>query len=147
MHSRVALAVAEMWKKTLGVQVSLVAVDFKVLQQDINARNVDVFRLSWIGDYNDPYTFLQYFKSDFGINTTHFKNDDYDLLLKKAAMTISLETRRAKLEAAEALLMQEHPLIPLYHYVNKHLVSKRVHGWYNNAMNVVYSRELELIND
>jgi len=147
MHSRIAVAVAEMWKKTLGVQVSLVAVDFKVLQQDINARNVDVFRLSWIGDYNDPYTFLQYFKSDFGINTTHFKNVDYDLLLKKAAMSISRETRRAKLEAAEALLLQEHPLIPLYHYVNKHLVSQRVHGWYSNAMNVVYSRELELRND
>ncbi len=53
VHSRIALAIADMWKEALGVESSLVAVEFKVLQQDIDARTVDLFRLSRIGDYND----------------------------------------------------------------------------------------------
>ena len=52
--------------------------------------------------------------------------------------------RRASLEAAERLMLADHPVIPLYFYVNKHLVSPRVGGWYDNVMNVVYSKDLTL---
>ena len=34
--------------------------------------------------------------------------------------------------------------IPLYFYVSKHLVKPQVQGWYDNVMNVVYSRDLSL---
>ena len=144
VHSRIALAIADMWKEALGVESSLVAVEFKVLQQDIDARTVDLFRLSWIGDYNDAWTFLQYFKSDFGINTVHFADQRYDALLAQAASEVDATRRRTLLEAAERRLLEQHALIPIYFYVNKHLVSPRVSGWYDNVMNVVYSRDLAL---
>ncbi len=144
VHNRLAVAAAAMWKQALGVEATLVAVEFKVLQQDIDARGVDVFRLAWIGDYNDAYTFLQYFKGDFGINTAHFKDPRYDALLVEAARTVDAAQRRALLEQAERRLLEQHPLIPLFFYVNKHLVSPRVTGWYDNVMNVVYTRDLRL---
>ena len=144
MHNRIAVAAAAMWKQALGVESTLVAVEFKVLQQEIDARGVDLYRLSWIGDYNDAYTFLQYFKSDFGINTAHFADADYDALLVEAAQEVDAPQRRALLERAERLLLERHPLIPIYFYVNKHLVSPRVTGWYDNVMNVVYTRDLAL---
>jgi ABC-type oligopeptide transport system substrate-binding subunit len=144
-HNRLAVAVASMWKEALGVEVALVAVEFKVLQQDIDAGGLDVFRLSWIGDYNDPYTFLQYFKGDFGINTSRFRDARYDALLQQAAREVDVEKRRLTLEEAERVLLAAHPLIPLYFYVNKHLVSPRVRGWYDNVLNVVYSKDLELL--
>jgi hypothetical protein len=59
VHAKVAVAVASMWKETLGVEAQLVAVEFKSLIDDIDRRNIDMYRMSWIGDYNDPYTFLQ----------------------------------------------------------------------------------------
>lgn len=145
-HNRLAVAVASMWKEALGVEVALVAVEFKVLQQDIDAGGLDVFRLSWIGDYNDPYTFLQYFKGDFGINTSRFRDARYDALLQQAAREVDVEKRRLTLEEAERVLLAAHPLIPLYFYVNKHLVSPRVRGWYDNVLNVVYSKDLELVD-
>ena len=143
-HNRVAVAVAAMWKQALGVETRLAAVEFKVLQQDVDARNVDVYRTAWIGDYNDAYTFAQYLKSDFGINTPHYRSVAYDALLDKAAREQDPAARRALLESAERAMLAEHPLLPLYFYVNKHLVSPRVEGWYDNIMNVTYSKDLAL---
>ena len=52
--------------------------------------------------------------------------------------------RRELLESAERVMLRDHPLIPLYFYVNKHLVKPQVQGWYDNVMNVVYSKDLAL---
>ena len=144
MHTKVAVAVASMWKEALGVEAALAAVEFKSLLDDVNRRNVDLFRLSWLGDYNDPYTFLQFMKSDFGINLPHYRSDDYDRLLAAAAAQPDVAKRREHLEAAERLMLADHPLLPLYFYVNKHLVKPEVVGWYDNVLNVVYSRDLAL---
>lgn len=144
VNNRIAVAAAAMWKQALGAEVSLVVREFKVLQQDVDARQVDLFRSSWIGDYNDAYTFLQLFKSDFGINTPHFRDPGYDALLLAAAREVDPAKRRAKLEEAERLLLAAHPIVPVYFYVSKHLVSPRVQGWYDNVMNVVYSKDLAL---
>ncbi len=73
VHSKVAVAVASMWKEALGAEVRLTAVEFKSLLQDIDRGDVEMFRSSWLGDYNDAYTFLQYLKSGFGINLPHYQ--------------------------------------------------------------------------
>jgi oligopeptide transport system substrate-binding protein len=144
VHSKIAVAVASMWKEALGVDASLAAVEFRSLMQDVDRRDVDVFRLSWIGDYNDPYTFLQYLKSDFGINLPRYKSARYDALLDEAARQVDVAKRRDFLEQAERAMLADHPLIPLYFYVNKHLVKPELVGWYDNVMNVVYSQDLSL---
>ncbi len=144
VHSKVAVTVAAMWKEALGVEARLAAVEFKSLMQDIDRRDVDMFRLAWTGDYNDAYTFLQYLKGDFGINLPHYRNAAYDALLMEAATQIDSARRRQLLERAERLMLADHPLIPLYFYVNKHLVKPEVRGWYDNVMNVVYSQDLAL---
>jgi oligopeptide transport system substrate-binding protein len=144
VHNRIAVAVSQMWKQALGVEATLATDEFRVLQQNIDAGRVDVFRLAWIGDYNDAYTFLQYFRSGFGINTSRYRNAEYDALLDAAAAATDSATRRAKLEAAERRLLADHPILPLYFYATKHLVNPRVVGWYDNAMNVTYSAHLAL---
>lgn len=144
VHGRLAVAIASMWKEALGVEAQLTAVEFRSLMADVDARNVEMFRLSWSGDYNDAYTFLQYLKSDFGINLPRYANPAYDALLARAAATADAQERRRLLESAERLMLADTPLLPLYFYVNKHLVSPRVTGWYDNVMNVVYSKDLAL---
>ena len=54
------------------------------------------------------------------------------------------QRRRELLEEAERLMLADHPVLPLYFYVNKHLVKPWVHGWTDNVMNVVYSKDLRL---
>jgi oligopeptide transport system substrate-binding protein len=83
-------------------------------------------------------------KSDFGINLPRYENPDYDSLLARAAGEFDITQRRELLEAAERLALHDHPLIPIYFYVNKHLVKPEVDGWYDNVMNVVYTKDLGL---
>jgi oligopeptide transport system substrate-binding protein len=143
LHGRIAVAVARMWKEALGVDTTLRAEEFKVLLQDIDRGNVtQVFRASWLADYDDAYGFLQVLQSGFGINLPHYANAAYDDLLARAANEAGAGKRRALLEDAERLMLADQPLIPLYFYVAKHLVSPQVGGWRDNPENVVYSKDL-----
>lgn len=144
LHDRLALAVSTMWKQVLGVRVTLVSEEFRVLKQNIDARAVQAFRGSWIGDYNDPYSFLQVLESGFGINLPRYANADYDRLLADARVAADPAARSALLVAAERRLLDDAPLVPLYFYVSKHLVAPRVQGWYDNVMNVTLSRALSV---
>jgi oligopeptide transport system substrate-binding protein len=142
-HNRLAVAVAAMWKQALGVETTLYAEEFRALLQTIQARkDTQVFRSSWIGDFNDAYSFAQLLQTDFGINLTGYANPRYDALLAAAVQQADIARRRALLEEAERLMLADHPLLPLYFYVNKHLVKPSVRGWSDNVMNVVYSKDL-----
>ena len=145
VHNRLAVAVASMWKDALGVETTLYAEEFKALLQTIQARQeTQVFRSSWVGDYNDAFSFAQLLQSDFGINLTGYANARYDALLAEAVTQADLQRRRELLEEAERLMLADHPVLPLYFYVNKHLVKPWVHGWTDNVMNIVYSKDLWL---
>jgi oligopeptide transport system substrate-binding protein len=145
VHNRLAVAVAAMWKEALGVETTLYAEEFKALLQSIQARtDTQVFRSSWVADYNDAYSFLQLLQSGFGINLTGYSNPDYDRLLAEASRQSDPARRRALLEESERLMLADTPVLPLYFYVNKHLVKPYVHGWQENVMNVQYSKDLRL---
>jgi len=144
VHTKLAVAIASMWKEALGADVRLTQVEFKTLLQQIDRGDVELFRSSWAGDYNDAQTFAQYLKSDFGLNLPRYRSAAYDALLTRAAAEVDPGKRRALLEEAERVMLADTPLMPLYFYVNKHLVQPQVLGWYDNVMNVTYSRDLGL---
>jgi oligopeptide transport system substrate-binding protein len=142
LNNRIAVAVAAMWKEALGIEVSLHAEEFKVLLQDIERGDVlQAYRGSWLADYNDAYGFLQILQSASGTNTPHYANPAFDRLLLDAAAA-DPQMRRSLLQRAEALMLEDQPLIPLYFYVSKHLVNSRIGGWQDNPLNVVYAKGL-----
>jgi oligopeptide transport system substrate-binding protein len=144
LHDRIVIAVSAMWKQWLGARVTLRAEEFRVLKQTIDSREVQAFRGSWIADYNDPYSFLQVLRSGFGINLPRYRSEDYDRLLDDAGEAGDPLLRAASLAAAERRVLADAPLIPLFFYVSKHLLAARVQGWYDNVMNVTYSKDLSL---
>jgi oligopeptide transport system substrate-binding protein len=145
VHNRLAVAIAAMWKESLGVETTLYAEEFRALLQTIQARkDTQVFRSSWIGDYNDAQTFAQLLQSDFGINLTGYSNPAYDALLAEAMATPDPARRRTLLEEAERTMLADHPVLPIYFYVNKHLVKPWIAGWSDNVMNIQYSKNLAL---
>ena len=144
-HRRIALAAQAMWKENLGVEATLVNEEFQVLLANMRAAQVtQLFRSSWIGDYNDAHTFLNILESGNASNMPRYSNEDFDSLMKRAAEQGDLNHRRLYLEEAERELLDDHAVIPVYFYVSKHLVSPLVQGWGDNVLDYHYSQHLSL---
>jgi oligopeptide transport system substrate-binding protein len=134
LHRRIATAIQQMWQRELGISVTLTGQDWKVQQSRERERQYQISRASWIGDYVDPTTFLDLFRADGGNNRTGWRNADYDVLLDAAARADGDAARHALLRQAEALLLSELPILPLYIYTQVRLVSPRVCGWHDNLL-------------
>ncbi|MDX1498419.1 MAG: peptide ABC transporter substrate-binding protein [Woeseiaceae bacterium] len=142
---RVALAIRDMWRNVLGVETTLINEEFQVLLANMREAEVtEVFRSSWIGDYNDAHTFLSILESGNPSNMPRYASDEYDSLMQRAASRVDPQRRRFFLEEAERVLLADHPVIPIYFYVSKHLVSPAVRGWQDNVLDYHYSQHLSL---
>lgn len=115
-HKKVAEAIQQMWNENLGVNVSLENVEMKVKVDREHKLDYQVSRAGWIGDYIDPNTFLDMFTSWNGQNDTGWKSDQYDALIIKASEEIDPQVRMGYLHEAEALLMEDMPIMPIYYY-------------------------------
>lgn len=145
-HKKVAIAIAAMWKQALGVKVRLVNEEWKVFLENRKRKQVtQVFRAGWIGDYNDPYTFMEILRSNHGLNDSGYRNAEYDALLERAAIETDTGKRFALMQQAEALVLRDHPVIPLYAYVSKHLVKPWVGGFTPNILDHHYSKNLRIL--
>jgi oligopeptide transport system substrate-binding protein len=131
-----------MWKQVLGVNTELVNEEWKVF---VNNRRMgvvtEVFRGGWIADYADPASFLDLFISGNGLNNTFYSNRDFDRLMDSANRSGG-PSRMELLHRAEAQLMKDMPVIPLYYYVSRHLVRPRITGFSDHVRDVHLSRYL-----
>ncbi|PAW65726.1 MAG: ABC transporter substrate-binding protein [Opitutia bacterium Tous-C1TDCM] len=128
-HKLVAEAVQEMWRRELGVDARLVNQEQKVVLASRRAGDYQVLRSNWIGDYIDPSTFLDIFRTDSGNNYTGWGQPDYDAALFAAARTADPAARFALFQKAEALLLEQAPIIPIYWFTHTFLKHPAVKGW------------------
>lgn len=142
-HEKIALAIQSMWRRVLGVEAEIVAEEFQVFLSNVQqGENTEVFRLSWTGDYNDANTFLQNFRGGSSSNYTGYNNQEVIELLDRASRETDLDERQKLLVRVEQIVMDELPVIPLYFYVSKHLVSLGVSGWSDNVLDIHPSQHL-----
>jgi oligopeptide transport system substrate-binding protein len=142
-HKKIALAVASMWKQTLGVIATLVNEEFRVFLQNRQQKAItQVFRVGWISDYNDPYSFLEMFRSGHGQNDYAYNNSTFDALLDEVG-TERVRARRERLMfEAERTLLSDFVIIPIYTYVTKRLVDQHLRGWQTNVMDHHLTRHM-----
>jgi len=135
LHRVVTQAVQQMWKQSLGIQVDLVNVEWKVYLSRQSQLDYQISRAGWIGDYVDPNTFLDMWISGGGNNQTGWSNTRYDDMISRAACKLVNAGERMRLfQEAEQLLLNEAPVLPLYTYVNKGMLSRKVRGWHPNIL-------------
>lgn len=125
-HRRIALALQQMIKKNLGVEVGLYNQEWKVYLNSEKKLDYDLSRAGWIGDYADPNTFLDLFVTDGGNNRTGWGNKEYDALIAQAGTERDHAKRLEIFHKAEALLMEEMPILPIYIYTNQYLASPKL---------------------
>ena len=128
-HRKVALAIQQMWQQNLGIEVELVNQDWKVYLSREMVGDFQVSRAGWIGDYEDPNTFLDLMRPNRGNNKTGWENEAYDALVAKANSTNDQTLRYQLLDEAEKILIENMPVIPLYTYVRSYQLSPDVKGY------------------
>lgn len=138
---RVCVAIAAMWKESLGVEIELIQMEFKAyLDARADPAQWDVVRVGWTADYNDASTFLDTMLEGSPQNFGRWANAGYARLLEAAANETDAARRRETLQQAEALMLQDYPLLPVYFYVTRRLVQPGLQAPPINPMNRTYSR-------
>lgn len=140
-HKATAEAVADMWKKNLGIQnVKLANQEWKVFQKTRSNAQYQVARHGWIGDYLDPMTFMDLWitEPEDKLGTTNndpkYANPKYDQLIKDAKKSPDNKVRMKNMHDAEKLILEEFPIIPLLFYTDPILVKPYVKGYVKNAL-------------
>lgn len=140
---QVAIAIASMWKETLGVDTELVDEEYRVfLDTRRDTSRWEVARLGWTADYNDAGNFLDTLRNGSPNNDARYDRQEFDKLLDRAASALDPSDRRRLLQEAEKMMLSDYPVLPIYFFSSKRLIKPYVKGAKINPLNRLYSKHL-----
>ncbi len=143
-NRRLAVVIAAMWK-LVGVETALLNREGKIHFSSLRAGDFEIGYVGWGADYNDASTFLYVLQSEsVNVNYARYNNPAYDTLSKEAVLLADLETRADMMRRAEAMMLHDQPIIPIFFSVTKQLVKDYVKGWVDNAPGSHLSRYLRI---
>lgn len=147
-HRRIAIALQQMWKDELNIEITLANQEWKVFLDTTTEKNYAMARRGWIAGDLDPASFLDIFTSESGTNDTGFSNARYDeIMLTLAPRTSDPAERLALMQEAEAIVLQAAAAIPLYTYNSKHLVQPSIKGAPSNVLDLFSLKDISLDPD
>jgi oligopeptide transport system substrate-binding protein len=129
-HRAIGEALQDMWMNELGVQVTLNNQDWQVVIQSRKKGDYEFSRHGWIGDYNDPISFIDMWVTGSGNNDAQYSNPEYDALVKVAKSSTDPAERMQAMHDAEDILVGESVVAPIYFYTNPYMVNEDLKGWY-----------------
>ncbi|HTB79887.1 MAG TPA: peptide ABC transporter substrate-binding protein [Opitutaceae bacterium] len=137
-------AIQETWKRELGIHVQIASLEQKTWLANWQTLNYQMSSARWVGDYDDPTTFLYMFKSDSGNNETGWANARYDHLNDKADRAFDPAQRNAFMQEAEALLLDQAPIAPVYYGTRTYLIQPYVKGWVPSLLGIHRYQSIDL---
>lgn len=139
-HKKVAVAMSQMWKQTLGVQTNLSNLEWKVFLEARGNGDFQLARGAWCGDYNEASTFLDLLDSSSGYNDGAYSNEALDALLADAKLSTDASDIYTQVEG---IIAEEMPIIPIYHYAGVYMMDSDVGNWpVGNVQQNWYSKDL-----
>ena len=134
-HKLIAEAIQNMWKTNLGIDVKLRNEEWAVYLESQKKLNFNISRAGWIGDYSDAMTFMDMFVTGGGNNETGWSNAEYDKQIKTIAnKSGDQKVRIPAMHAAEKVLMDEMPIMPIYYYVNNFVLKDGIKGAFRSSL-------------
>ena len=145
VHEKVALAVSSMWRDVLGIEVELDKREWQYfLETRDNRDEWQIMRFAWTGDYNHASTFTDILLSASPQNLPGYQNPRFDSLAAAALAEQDTDAQAQLFASAEAEMLSDYPIAPLYFYVSKHLVGPTVLGFEQNVLDRHPSRYMRL---
>jgi oligopeptide transport system substrate-binding protein len=134
--SQMPEAMQQMWKVHLGIDIAIVLQEGRVLFDSLRTHTFDIAPAGWVGDYLDPSSFLDLFRTGNGNNHTGWNSPAYDHLVDEALRAGDDAVRYPLYHQAEALLMKDMPIAPLIYGRRNYLIRPSVHGWEPNVLDL-----------
>jgi oligopeptide transport system substrate-binding protein len=142
---QIAIAIAAMWRETLGIETELIDEEYRVfLDSRKDSSRWEIVRLAWLADYNDAGSFLDTFRSDSPNDDSGYDSPQFNALIGEAENTSDVQKRREILESAERTMLAEYPVIPIYFFSSKRLFKPYIQGEKANPLNRLYSKHLNI---
>ena len=135
-HQLVAQMVQEMWKTNLGIECTLENQEWAVFQDTRKAGDYQMSRGGWLTDFLDPMGLLAIFVDGNDYNDPNYNNPAYNAAMAKASSTYGAEHYEALYEAQD-ILMNDMPIVPVYHYTDYFLSSPQVQGWDRSMLGAI----------
>ena len=135
-HQAIAEVIQEDWKKHLGIDIELRGLEWGTYLDHQQNLQYQICRAGWTADYPDPNTYIDMFVTGGANNQTGWSNAQYDSLVQQAAKEADSEKRLQLLAEAEAILLEEQPILPIYSYMAKNLVNPQLQGFHLNAQDI-----------
>lgn len=139
-HKKIAIAISQMWKQKLGINVVLENQEWKTFLVSRTQGDFEIARSGWCGYYNEASAFLNSLRSDSKYNDSNYNNPEIDRLMLQAKIMDDPNINYARVEQ---IMATEFPITPIYHYSSVILLKPYVKGWpFKNIQTTWYSKDL-----
>ena len=136
-HQQIGEALQSMWGE-LGVKVELVSQEWATFLNSRKNGEYNVARNGWLGDYNDPISFLDMWITGGGNNDAQWSNPEYDKLITEIKSTGDQAVRMEKMHQAEDMIFADWMLCPLYYYTDIYMLSPVVDNTWASPLGFKY---------
>lgn len=127
-------AIQQLLQENLGIKAEVETTDSSALRTRRNAYEYDVVLQSWGADWDDATNFLGGYEHDVSANPAVFINEEFNDTYHKATYSTDLTERIKLLGKAEAILLEEEGITPLYYTGQYYAVSNRLKGVLRRAV-------------
>jgi len=134
--SRLGAIMANAWKELLGFNVRVEIIPYDMYFQTMKEDGYTVGSCTWIGDFADPYAFLQMWRRDSNLNDARHDDADYEALIEKS-MIEEGKKRMETLAEAEKLLLDRGTVLPIFYNPALNIIDTgEIDGWFANALDI-----------
>lgn len=134
VHKQIGEYLQAAWA-SIGVPVRLAAQEWNSLLDDTHRGDFEISRLGAAGTIADTESeFLAIFRCDSPDNRGRYCSPDFERRMDEARALTDRKARNAKLREAEAVMLEDAPVLPIYVYTQKHLVKPYVRDYAFNLI-------------
>ena len=111
------------------------AMEYEVYVEERRSGKLQMARMQWYADYNDPTSWLKMYQTGNAQNDVNWSNADYDKLIEESDKNLDEASRQEQLLAAEKILVSDDTVIcPLFSASNQDLIDPSLTGYYNDGL-------------
>ncbi|TDQ64074.1 oligopeptide transport system substrate-binding protein [Maritalea mobilis] len=137
-------AIQQMWKENLNIDVKIDVSEWKVYYPEVQKVEYQIAQMGWGADYPHPMTFLDNFVSTSPNNLAKWSNADYDAAIAASKAAVDQADSLAEMAKAEAIMMNDHVILPMYHRNSYMMMGTHVKGFWRSTLGVPYFADVTI---